>query len=140
LQALLLTRSLRTPRSLTGICRAMVVFSARADPLTIMSSMMRVHSGEHYSCFSDIGWMLTCYIPSADGLQSLSFALCHVYARSTRSVSIPAPVYCKSIPNVYVEDLADLYMCIRCRYRLFACQEPLRPSRDRRLLGNCYSA
>jgi len=29
----------------------------------------------------------------ADGLQQLSFALCHVYARSTRSVSIPAPVY-----------------------------------------------
>ncbi|KAA1466451.1 argonaute-like protein [Dentipellis sp. KUC8613] len=28
-----------------------------------------------------------------DGLQSLCFALCHVYARSTRSVSIPAPVY-----------------------------------------------
>ncbi|KAG9317399.1 argonaute-like protein [Chiua virens] len=30
---------------------------------------------------------------NADSLQSLSFALCHVYARSTRSVSIPAPVY-----------------------------------------------
>jgi eukaryotic translation initiation factor 2C len=30
----------------------------------------------------------------ADGLQSLSYALCHVYARATRSVSIPAPVYC----------------------------------------------
>jgi len=30
---------------------------------------------------------------TADALQSLSFALCHVYARSTRSVSIPAPVY-----------------------------------------------
>ncbi|KAL0065940.1 hypothetical protein AAF712_007067 [Marasmius tenuissimus] len=30
---------------------------------------------------------------NADQLQSLSFALCHVYARSTRSVSIPAPVY-----------------------------------------------
>ncbi|KAL0575953.1 hypothetical protein V5O48_006023 [Marasmius crinis-equi] len=30
---------------------------------------------------------------SADALQTLSFALCHVYARSTRSVSIPAPVY-----------------------------------------------
>ncbi|KAI5124926.1 hypothetical protein M0805_007353 [Coniferiporia weirii] len=28
-----------------------------------------------------------------DGIQQLSFALCHVYARSTRSVSIPAPVY-----------------------------------------------
>ncbi|KAI0313364.1 argonaute-like protein [Amylostereum chailletii] len=28
-----------------------------------------------------------------DDLQSLSFALCHVYARTTRSVSIPAPIY-----------------------------------------------
>ena len=33
-------------------------------------------------------------VRSADGLQSLSYALCHVYARATRSVSIPAPVYC----------------------------------------------
>lgn len=32
-----------------------------------------------------------------DNLQALSFALCHVYARSTRSVSIPAPVYCESL-------------------------------------------
>ncbi|KAB5595488.1 Argonaute-like protein [Ceratobasidium theobromae] len=30
---------------------------------------------------------------TVDGIQSLSFALCHVYARATRSVSIPAPVY-----------------------------------------------
>ncbi|KAI0278886.1 argonaute-like protein [Russula aff. rugulosa BPL654] len=30
---------------------------------------------------------------TADGLQSISYALCHVYARATRSVSIPAPVY-----------------------------------------------
>ncbi|GJE88331.1 protein argonaute [Phanerochaete sordida] len=29
----------------------------------------------------------------SDALQALCFALCHVYARSTRSVSIPAPVY-----------------------------------------------
>jgi hypothetical protein len=28
-------------------------------------------------------------------LQELSFALCHVYAKATRSVSIPAPVYCE---------------------------------------------
>jgi len=28
-----------------------------------------------------------------DGLQSLSYALCHVYAKCTRSVSVPAPVY-----------------------------------------------
>ncbi|KAG6917905.1 hypothetical protein DXG01_000514 [Tephrocybe rancida] len=36
---------------------------------------------------------LTSLPLSADALQNLSFALCHVYARSTRSVSIPAPVY-----------------------------------------------
>ena len=29
-------------------------------------------------------------------IQDLSFTLCHVYAKATRSVSIPAPVYCKS--------------------------------------------
>ncbi|KAJ3555887.1 hypothetical protein NM688_g2332 [Phlebia brevispora] len=30
---------------------------------------------------------------TVDAIQAFSFALCHVYARSTRSVSIPAPVY-----------------------------------------------
>lgn len=29
-------------------------------------------------------------------LQELSYALCHVYGAATRSVSIPAPVYCTS--------------------------------------------
>ena len=33
--------------------------------------------------------------PRPDALQNLSFSLTHVYARATRSVSIPAPVYCK---------------------------------------------
>ncbi|THU93245.1 argonaute-like protein [Dendrothele bispora CBS 962.96] len=50
---------------------------------------------------------------SADALQSLSFALCHVYARSTRSVSIPAPVYyadivCSRARNHYDPD-SDLF-------------------------------
>jgi eukaryotic translation initiation factor 2C len=31
-----------------------------------------------------------------DDIQALTFALCHNYARATRSVSIPAPVYCSS--------------------------------------------
>ncbi|KAJ2912725.1 hypothetical protein MD484_g7689, partial [Candolleomyces efflorescens] len=30
---------------------------------------------------------------NADAMQAISFSLCHVYARATRSVSIPAPVY-----------------------------------------------
>ncbi|KAI0773448.1 ribonuclease H-like domain-containing protein [Irpex lacteus] len=46
---------------------------------------------------------------TVDGLQSLSFTLCHVYARSTRSVSIPAPVYyadivCSRAKNHYSPD------------------------------------
>jgi eukaryotic translation initiation factor 2C len=28
-----------------------------------------------------------------DGIRYLSYALCHVYARCTRSVSLPAPIY-----------------------------------------------
>ncbi|TBU42174.1 argonaute-like protein [Dichomitus squalens] len=44
-----------------------------------------------------------------DALQALSFALCHVYARCTRSVSIPAPIYyadlvCSRAKNHYSPD------------------------------------
>jgi hypothetical protein len=68
----------------------------------------------------------------ADGLQSLSYALCHVYARATRSVSIPAPVYCNacSIASCNATDL--LYP--RCRYRVLACETPLRPATRSRSL------
>ncbi|KAJ7177641.1 argonaute-like protein [Mycena filopes] len=41
----------------------------------------------HYSVLYDENKL------TADTMQALSFALCHVYAGSTRSVSIPAPVY-----------------------------------------------
>ncbi|KDQ33827.1 hypothetical protein PLEOSDRAFT_21640, partial [Pleurotus ostreatus PC15] len=38
-----------------------------------------------------------------DDLQSLAFTLCHAYAKATRSVSIPAPVYCKSPhPTIFI--------------------------------------
>ena len=33
---------------------------------------------------------------SSNSIQTLTFHLCHQYASATRSVSIPAPVYCKS--------------------------------------------
>jgi eukaryotic translation initiation factor 2C len=48
--------------------------------------------------------LYTYFIPSPDGLQQLSFALCHVYARATRSVSIPAPVYCKFMSSTSFEN------------------------------------
>ncbi|KAG9005743.1 hypothetical protein FRB94_001309 [Tulasnella sp. JGI-2019a] len=41
----------------------------------------------HYSCLVDENNF------TADDLQQLSFSLCHVYARATRSVSIVAPTY-----------------------------------------------
>ena len=54
---------------------------------------------------------------TADALQALSFALCHVYARSTRSVSIPAPVYCKC--RVLCSELACAdYVANDCSSRL----------------------
>ena len=33
---------------------------------------------------------------TSNSLQEISYDLCHVYAPATRSVSIPAPVYCES--------------------------------------------
>ncbi|KAF8514872.1 argonaute-like protein [Hysterangium stoloniferum] len=41
----------------------------------------------HYSVIDDGNDL------GADNLQAISYLLCHVYARATRSVSIPAPVY-----------------------------------------------
>lgn len=54
----------------------------------------------HYSVLHDENHF------TADSLQALSFGLCHVYARATRSVSIPAPVYyadivCERAKNHY---------------------------------------
>lgn len=59
-----------------------------------------------------------------DGIQSLSYALCHVYARCTRSVSLPAPIYCKfSFPScqtpppfIYVQINPDAHnVCTRAK-------------------------
>lgn len=64
----------------------------------------------HYSVIYDEN------VFSADAMQNLSFSLCHVYARATRSVSIPAPVYyadivCSRAKNHYTPgsdfDLSD---------------------------------
>ncbi|CAE6530840.1 unnamed protein product, partial [Rhizoctonia solani] len=55
---------------------------------------------------------------TADRLQSIAHALCHIYARSTRSVSIPAPVYYADIisargsfhftPDVHLSEEGDV--------------------------------
>lgn len=66
-------------------------------------------------------FILNSQLHRPDAIQSLSYALCHVYARATRSVSIPAPVYCKNgfIKQIYSDGListldADI-VCSRAR-------------------------
>ncbi|KAG7449147.1 argonaute-like protein, partial [Guyanagaster necrorhizus] len=71
----------------SGNCPAGTVVDRDISHPTEFDFYLQSHGGllgtsrpAHYSVFPD-------------AVQSLSFALCHVYARSTRSVSIPAPVY-----------------------------------------------
>ncbi|THV08479.1 argonaute-like protein [Dendrothele bispora CBS 962.96] len=78
----------------TGNCPAGTVVDREIGHPSEFDFYLQSHGGllgtsrpAHYSILYDENSF------SADALQSLSFALCHVYARSTRSVSIPAPVY-----------------------------------------------
>jgi len=78
----------------SGNCPAGTVVDREVAHPTEFDFYLQSHGGllgtsrpAHYSVLYD-----ECN-SSSDALQSLSFALCHVYARSTRSVSIPAPVY-----------------------------------------------
>ncbi|TFK43467.1 argonaute-like protein [Crucibulum laeve] len=78
----------------SGNCQAGTVVDREVSHPTEFDFYLQSHGGllgtsrpAHYSILYDENNF------SADALQTLSFALCHVYARSTRSVSIPAPVY-----------------------------------------------
>ncbi|KAH6907498.1 argonaute-like protein [Coprinopsis sp. MPI-PUGE-AT-0042] len=93
----------------TGNCPAgTVVDTAITHPLEY-DFYLQSHTGmarttsrpSHYSvrqmhrdlCFSETDQSSYRFFAMPDALQSLTFTLCHLYARSTRSVSIPAPVY-----------------------------------------------
>ncbi|KZT39639.1 argonaute-like protein [Sistotremastrum suecicum HHB10207 ss-3] len=78
----------------SGNCRAGTVVDTDVSHPTEFDFYLLSHGGllgtsrpAHYSVLYDENGF------SSDGMQQLSFALCHVYARATRSVSIPAPVY-----------------------------------------------
>jgi len=78
----------------SGNCPAGTVVDEEVTHPTEFDFYLQSHGGllgtsrpAHYNILMDENEF------SPDGLQQLSFALCHVYARSTRSVSIPAPVY-----------------------------------------------
>ncbi|KAI0702894.1 argonaute-like protein [Cytidiella melzeri] len=94
----------------SGNCRAGTVVDTDIAHPTEFDFYLQSHGGllgtsrpAHYNVLHDENSF------TVDGLQSLSFALCHVYARSTRSVSIPAPVYyadivCSRAKNHYSPD------------------------------------
>ncbi|KAI0796707.1 argonaute-like protein [Abortiporus biennis] len=78
----------------SGNCRAGTVVDSDIVHPTEFDFYLQSHAGllgtsrpAHYNILHDENNF------TPDNLQALSFALCHVYARSTRSVSIPAPVY-----------------------------------------------
>lgn len=54
-------------------------------------------------------------------LQELSYALCHVYASATSSVSIPTPVYCKHYRYLHFshvpDDSVDADVCASLKLR-----------------------
>ncbi|KAJ7878523.1 argonaute-like protein [Mycena olivaceomarginata] len=78
----------------SGNCPAGTVVDRDIGHPTEFDFYLQSHGGllgtsrpAHYSVLYDENNL------NADAMQALSFALCHVYAASTRSVSIPAPVY-----------------------------------------------
>ena len=93
------TRISRTQPNSTSIYRVTVDkshLSSAHRPLTDavcfwVNTLLGTSRPAHYNVLHDENNF------TPDSLQALSFALCHVYARSTRSVSIPAPVYCERI-------------------------------------------
>ncbi|CUA70377.1 Protein argonaute-1 [Rhizoctonia solani] len=91
----------------SGNCPAGMVVDDVVGHPTEFDFYLQSHAGllgtsrsSHYSVLFD----QNNFTP--DAMQAVSFALCHVYARATRSVSIPAPVYyadivCERAKNHY---------------------------------------
>ncbi|KAJ7470301.1 Piwi domain-containing protein [Mycena latifolia] len=82
----------------TGNCRAgLVVDKGLASPqfpdfyLQSHAAIKGTSRSGHYVVLHD-----DIFGGNISKIQELSFALCHIYAKATRSVSIPAPVYCAS--------------------------------------------
>jgi len=78
----------------SGNCPAGTIVDREVGHPTEFDFFLQSHGGllgtsrpAHYSVLYDENGF------NADSMHALAFALCHVYARSTRSVSIPAPVY-----------------------------------------------
>ncbi|KAI0692213.1 Piwi-domain-containing protein [Cytidiella melzeri] len=86
----------QSPADSSGNCRAGLVVDREIVHSRFLSFYLQSHGGiigtsrpsNYVVLRNDPNW-------TPDHLQGVSFALCHVYAPATRSVSIPAPVYCE---------------------------------------------
>ncbi|KAJ7771728.1 argonaute-like protein [Mycena metata] len=85
----------RTVGDKTGNCRAgLAVHEGLANPqfpdfyLQSHAAIKGTSRSAHYTVLQD-----EIFGGNLNKLQEVSFALCHIYAKATRSVSIPAPVY-----------------------------------------------
>ncbi|KAF7338648.1 Argonaute-like protein [Mycena venus] len=78
----------------TGNCRAGLVVDQLRSPLALdfylqsHAAIKGTSRSGHYSVLLDENFNSDVSV-----IQQLSFELCHVYAKATRSISIPAPVY-----------------------------------------------
>lgn len=85
-------KTLSVPLIMIFICNHTLVFWEVSTPhflyINYQSKTTIASRPSHYSVVLDENNL------GADQLQALSYMLCYVYGRATRSVSIPAPVYC----------------------------------------------
>jgi hypothetical protein len=94
-----------------------------SSALFVSYFLIQLLSNNVAECFT----MYNIYRP--DGIQSLSYALCHVYARCTRSVSLPAPIFCKFRSPTLLSRSSPIYSCSnksRCTQRVHPRKKPLR--------------
>ncbi|KAG8747556.1 hypothetical protein FRC10_000692 [Ceratobasidium sp. 414] len=108
----------RSQQDRSGNCPSGTVVDTQITHPAIWDFYLQSHPGlkgtsapSHYTVLhDDKGY-------NADSLQNIAHSLCHIYARSTRSVSIPAPVYYADIisargrfhfsPDVHLSDDGD---------------------------------
>ena len=119
------------------ICTAMQACSGRVSQLITLFSLTRTVSSALFVSYfliqllsNNVAERFTMYnIYRPDGIQSLSYALCHVYARCTRSVSLPAPIFCKFRSPTLLSRSSPIYSCSnksRCTQRVHPRKKPLR--------------
>lgn len=79
-------------------------YEQHLDPDTILSSLMKTS----IVIMPSMAFLLLRGGAQVFRIQTLSYDLCHVYAKATRSVSIPAPVYC--VFTDFVQSDTDEFM------------------------------